>query len=80
MSSFIRIGDTIINTNYIHHIKISTDSYMIHMAGCEDKKGLIMFGSGHLRTENFNVLVSKSQYKEGYDRVSKWILDNNLGW
>lgn len=78
--SFIRIGDTIINTNYIHHIKISTDSYMIHMAGREDKKGLFMFGNGHLRTENFNFFVSKTHCKEGYDSVSKWILDKNLGW
>jgi len=32
-SSFLRIGDTVINTNHINTIKISNDSYRINMIG-----------------------------------------------
>jgi hypothetical protein len=80
--SFLRIGDTIINTNHITMIKISTDNYHINMLG--NNKGFFtgnwLFSTGNLYTENNSILVSKSHYKEGYDAVTKWILDNKLGW
>jgi hypothetical protein len=38
-----------------------------------------LLSNGTLHTENTSILVSKSHYKEGYDRVTKWLLDNNLG-
>jgi len=80
--SFIRIGDTVINTNHITTIKISADSYYINMIGGNPKGsffGNYLFNGGHLYTENSAILVSKNHYKEGYDKVSKWLLDNNLG-
>lgn len=77
--SFLRIGDTVINTNHITTIKISSDSYNINMSGSHRGffSGNFLFSSGYLYTEN--IIVSKSRYKEGYDKVSKWLLDNNLG-
>ena len=79
--SFLRIGDTIINTNHITTIKISAENYHISMLGGNQKgffTGNWLFSSGNLHTENNAILVSKDHYKEGYDRVSKWLLDNNL--
>jgi len=40
--------------------------------------GNLLSISGNLHTENTCILVSKTHYKEGYDRVSKWLSDNNL--
>ena len=79
--SFLRIGDTVINTNHITTIKISPDNYNINILGGNHRgffTGNWLFSSGNLHTENSNILVSKVQYKEGYDKVSKWLLDNNL--
>jgi len=80
--SFIRIGDTVINTNHITTIKISSDNYRINMIG--NPKGFFIgnwiFNYGNLHTENTDILVSKSHYKEGYDRVTKWLEENNLGY
>jgi hypothetical protein len=75
-SPFLRIGDTVINTHHIHTIKISTDNYRINMMG--NPIGQIIFGSGNLGTENNCILVSKQIYSEGYDKVTKWLSDNNL--
>lgn len=79
--SFLRIGDTVINTNHITTIKISSDSYHINMIGNLKGSffGNFVFNGGNLYSENSAILVSKSHYKEGYDKVSKWLLDNNLG-
>ena len=80
--SFLRIGDTIINTNHITTIKISTDNYHINMLG--NHKGFLtgnwLFSRGDLYAENNSILISKNHYKEGYDTVTKWILENKLGW
>jgi hypothetical protein len=79
--SFLRIGDTVINTNHITTIKISSDNYRINMIG--NHKGIFtgsfLFSLGKLYSENTDILVSKNHYKEGYDRVTKWLEDNNLG-
>lgn len=80
--SFLRVGDIVINTNHITTIKISSDNYHINMIGGNPKgffTGNWLFSSGNLYTENSSILVSKVHYKEGYDRLSKWLLDNNLG-
>jgi hypothetical protein len=78
--SFIRIGDTVINTCYINNIKISQDNYRINMMGntIGSFMGSLFFNSGHLHTENGCILVSKDTYKEGYDKITKWLSDNNL--
>ena len=78
--SFIRIGDTVINTCYINNIKISPDSYRINMMGNTIGSfiGSLFFSSGNLNTENGSILVSKDLYKEGYDKITKWLSDNNL--
>ena len=69
-SSFIRIGDTVINTNFINTIRISQDNYRINMMGNSVGgflTGNFLFGSGKIETENSCILVSKQSYKEGYD-------------
>jgi hypothetical protein len=78
--SFLRIGDTIINTNHITTIKISSDNYRINMLGNPTGflSGNWLFGSGYLNTENSCILVSRDHYKEGFDIVTKWLLDNKL--
>jgi hypothetical protein len=78
--SFLRIGDTIINTNHITTIKISSDNYRINMLGNQHGSyvGSLFISFGNLNTENSCILVSKDYYKEGYDRVTKWLLDNKL--
>lgn len=78
--SFIKIGNTVINTNHITIIKISSDNYHINMLG--GNKGFFLgnwlFSYGNLHTENSDIIVSKTDYKEGYDRVTKWLKENNL--
>jgi hypothetical protein len=39
-----------------------------------------LFSRGDLYAENNSILISKNHYKEGYDTVTKWILENKLGW
>jgi len=79
-SSFLRIGDTVINTNYITTIKISSDNYHINMMGNTVGSffGNFLFSAGSLNKDNGGILVEKGKYREGYDRVTRWLSDNNV--
>lgn len=33
---------------------------------------------GHINTEHNSILISKKDYKYGYDKITKWLSDNNL--
>jgi hypothetical protein len=74
--SFLKLRGFVLNTRYIHHIKISPDNYDIHMKG--NMKGLVMFGSGSLSENYDSFVVSKEKHTEDYDKVKKWLsnLDN----
>jgi len=72
ISSFLKLGNTVLNTRYIHHIEISPDQYNIYMKGIT--KGVIMFGSGSLSEDYDSFIVSKNEKdKQDYDKVSKWL-------
>ena len=79
-SSFIRVGDTVINTRYINNIKISQDNYRINMIGnpIGSFLGSFLGLGGYINTEHNCILISKKDYKYGYDKITKWLSDNNL--
>jgi hypothetical protein len=72
MSRFLKLGQVIINKNYIQNIQINKDNYVIHlMANKID--GVLLFSSGSLKASNTNFDVCKTKNLSDYKIVTDWI-------
>jgi hypothetical protein len=67
--------------NQIRYININPDEYKISLIGSE-LKGVFMFGSGTIYSDNTTITVSKKEHIEDYTIVSEWMLaeKNNNVW
>jgi len=81
MSRFLRLKNCLVNVNQIRYININPDEYKISLIGSE-LKGVFMFGSGTIYSDNTTITVSKKEHIEDYTIVSEWMLaeKNNNVW
>ncbi len=75
MSSFLKLRDCLLNTRYIHHIKISPDKYDVHMKG--NLSGVFLCASGSLYEDYRSFVVEKENHREDYDKITKWISNSD---
>jgi len=76
MSRFIRLTNIIINKNFIHHIEINKDKFIIHLM-TNKMDGLFAFGGGASESYNTEFEVCKTKHSIDYKIVTDWI-DNDL--
>ena len=76
MSRFISLTNKIINTNFIHHIDIHKDKFIIHFI-TNKMDGLFVICGGSSSSYNTELEVCKTKHSIDYKTVTDWI-DNNL--
>ena len=76
MSRFMRLTNKIINKNFIHHIDIQKDKFIIHFM-TNKMDGLFVFVGGASTSYNSEFEVCKTKHSIDYKTVTDWI-DNNL--
>lgn len=76
MSRFLKLTNTIINKNIIHHIEINKDNFIIHLM-TNKTDGFIIFGGGSSSSYNTNMEVCKIKHASDYKTVTDWI-NNDL--
>lgn len=81
MSRFLRLKNCLVNVNQIRYINIKPDEYKISLIGSE-LKGVFIYGSGSIDSDNTTITVSKKEDIEDYTIVYDWMLaeKNNNVW
>ena len=76
MSRFLKLTNIIINKNFIQHIDINKDKYVIHLM-TNKTDGIIIFGGGTSHSYNTKFEVCKTKNLSDYKKFTEWI-DNDL--
>jgi hypothetical protein len=76
MSRFLKLTNVIINKNFIQHIEINEDKFVIHFM-TNKTDGFAIFGVGIAQSYNTDFVVSKTKNLSDYKTISDWI-DNEL--
>jgi predicted metalloprotease len=76
MSRFLKLTNIIINKNFIQHIHINKDNFIIHMMS-NKMSGSYIFGRKDYHSCYTEVLVCKTEHSNDYKTVTDWI-DNEL--
>ena len=76
MSTFLKLTTKIINKNFIHHIAINKDTFIIHLIS-NHTDGFVIFGGGGFNSYNTNIEICKITNLSDYKTVTDWI-DNEL--
>jgi hypothetical protein len=81
MSRFLKLTNTILNTNVIHKIDITPNKYCIKVV-CQDISGsgwsMGGFGLCRIDTYTYNIEICKTEKPEDYKKVSDWIMSINV--
>lgn len=72
MRQFIRITDKIININYIQHISIHKDKYILQFAPY-DINGLFFAGFGGIESSKVETVIDKNENIDDYNKITKFI-------
>ncbi len=70
-SNFLKLSHLIINTKYIHYIQVKEHKYVIDCFN--GVAGMLIGGTGGLKTESFQVKICKKEDPENYKIVEDWI-------
>lgn len=79
MSKFIKLTNSLINTNYIHSIIIKPHKYCIHIVSNRFEGGgwnIAGFGFGTISSYNYEIELCEIKHSSDYKIVSQWI-DNH---
>ena len=76
MSRFLKLTNIIINKNFIQHIDINKDKFIIHLM-TNKTDGILIFCGGSYESYNTEVKVCKTENLSDYKKVTDWI-DNEL--
>jgi len=75
---FLKIGNSIINTNAIRRVWFDEKAFEIELnpAGTS---GFLMMGSGSFHADSDHIKVNKEKHPDSYKEMEKWIQDITLG-
>ena len=77
MSRFIRLTDFIINKNFIHHIDIQKNKFIIHLTS-NKIDGIYLFCAGQLDSSNTEYEMCKYERPNDYKTIANWIHNDLL--
>ena len=77
MSRFLRLTNTLVNVNQIRFIDINPDEYKIKLIS-SNFRGVILFGSGNIESDNTRITITKKENLEDYTIVSDWLLSEKF--
>ena len=72
----MKLTNMIINKNFIHHIDVNKDKFIIHLM-TNKMDGLFLFGIGTSSSYNTELEVCKTKHSNDYKTLTDWI-DNNV--
>jgi hypothetical protein len=72
----MKLSNTIINKNFIQHIDINKDKFIIHVM-TNKMDAFFMFGGGISQSYNTEIEVCKTKNLNDYNIITQWI-DNEL--
>ena len=69
---FIRLTALLINPSAIRTIAISDTKYTIHFT-TEYHRGTVLFGSGGMSSDSYEIVVDKEKHSTDYRMLQCWI-------
>lgn len=71
-SRFIKIGNSLLNTNSIRRVFIDPKEFQIEL-NAGGTTGFLMMGSGSFSADNDLIKVNKEKYPHSYKELETWI-------
>jgi hypothetical protein len=69
---FIKLGNTLLNTNSIRRVMIDPKEFQIEL-NPGGTTGFMMFGSGQFSADNDLIKVNKEKHSQSYKDLENWI-------
>jgi hypothetical protein len=71
-SRFIKLGNSLLNTNSIRRVWIDPKEFQIEL-NPGGTSGFIMMGSGSFSSDNDVIKVNKEKHSQAYNDLENWI-------
>ena len=73
MSQFIKLSNRIINTHFIRTVWHNKDKQLYNICFVNmEVKGMFLFGSGNLITDEYYAVYEKTNNSADYDIIDSW--------
>jgi len=73
---FIKLGNTLLNTNAIRRVIIDPKEFRIEL-NPGGTTGFMMFGSGSFSADNDLIKVNKEKHSQSYKDLENWIQETD---